>query len=28
VLFAAFEELMRGTIPASTVNRPRLALIS
>ena len=27
-LFAAFEELMRGTIPASTVNRPRLALIS
>jgi putative nucleotidyltransferase with HDIG domain len=28
VLFAAFEELMRGTVPASTVNRPRLALIS
>ena len=28
VLFAAFEELMRGTIPASTVNRPRLALVS
>jgi putative nucleotidyltransferase with HDIG domain len=28
VLFAAFEELMRGTVPASTTNRPRLALIN
>jgi putative nucleotidyltransferase with HDIG domain len=28
VLFAAFEELMRGNVPASTVNRPRLALLS
>jgi putative nucleotidyltransferase with HDIG domain len=28
VLYAAFEEVMREQIPASTVNRPRLALIT
>ena len=27
-LYAAFEEVMRGQVPASTVNRPRLALIA
>jgi putative nucleotidyltransferase with HDIG domain len=27
-LFAAFEDVMRGQVPASTVNRPRLALIA
>ena len=27
-LYAAFEELMLGTVPASTVNRPKLALIN
>jgi putative nucleotidyltransferase with HDIG domain len=27
-LFAAFEEVMRGTVPESTVNRPKLALIA
>jgi putative nucleotidyltransferase with HDIG domain len=28
VLYAAFEEVMRDSIPATTVNRPRLALIT
>jgi putative nucleotidyltransferase with HDIG domain len=27
-LFTAFEEVMRGTVPESTVNRPKLALIA
>ena len=27
-LYAAFEEVMRGQVPASTVNRPKLALIA
>jgi HD-GYP domain-containing protein (c-di-GMP phosphodiesterase class II) len=27
-VFAAFEEVMRGNVPESTVNRPKLALIA